>query len=144
MVEELRNLLWRVQVTAGKDFAGVGLLVCDTPQALPIMPLRPESKPLLGRNLVDSLVTISSPSSEYHDGFHIVSTGWSLTLVSQYFSPPIVEGAAIDRRKVFGGRYMAALFGSAIPEVELSGIASGGFGVAIFEGGTERYFEAAP
>ena len=144
LIEELRNLLWQVQATAGEDFAGLGLLVCNTPEALPIVPLRPESNPAPGRKLVDSLVAISSPDSEYHDGFHIVSTGWRLSLLSQYFSPPIVEDAVIDRTKVFGGRYMAALFGSAIPGVELSGIASGGFGVAIFRDGAERYFEAAP
>ena len=143
MTDELRELLWQVQTAAGKDFSGLGLLVCDTPEDLPITPLRPKSDPPFGRSLVDSLVTVSSTNSEYHDGFHIVSTGWKLTMVAQYFSPPIVKDAVIDRRKVFGGRYMAALFGSAIPEVALSGIASGGFGVAIFMDGIERRFEAA-
>ena len=143
MIEELRDLLWQVQAEAEANFAGLGLLVCDTPELLPIVPLRPKSNPPPGPQLVDSLVAISSPDSEYHDGFHIVSTGWKLILISQYFSPPIVEDAVIDRRREFGGRYMAALFGSAIPGVELSGIASGRFGVAIFKDGAERHFEAA-
>lgn len=144
VIIELRNLLWQVQAAAGADFSGLGLLVCDTPEQLPIMPLRPKSNLPHQRNLIDSLVAISSPSSEYHDGFHIVSTAWRLTLVSQYFSPPIVEGAVIDRSRVFGGRYLAALFGSAIPRVALSGIASKEFGIAIFENGFERHFEVVP
>ena len=144
VIIELRNLLWQVQAAAGKKFSGLGLLVCDSPEQLPIMPLRPKSNPPHRRKLIDSLVTISSPSSEYHDGFHILSTDWRLTLVSQYFSPPIVEDAVIDRSKVFGGRYLAALFGSAIAGVELSGIVSRGFGVAIFENGFERHFEVVP
>ena len=109
VIIELRNLLWQVQAAAGKEFSGLGLLVCDSPEQLPIMPLRPKSNPPHRRNLIDSLVAISSPSSEYHDGFHILSTDWRLTLVSQYFSPQIVEDAVIDRSKVFGGRYLAAL-----------------------------------
>ena len=141
VIIELRNLLWQVQAAAGKEFSGLGLLVCDTPEQLPIIPLRPKSNPPHRRNLIDSLVAISSPSSEYHDGVHIVSTEWGLTLVSQYFSPPIVKDAVIDRSRVFGGRYLAALFGSAIPGVTLSGIASKEFGVAIFENGFERHFE---
>jgi len=55
----------------------------------------------------------------------------------------MIDGVMIDRTKVFGGRYIAALFGSAIPGVQLAGIASRGFGIAVFENGSERYFEAA-
>lgn len=144
LIVDLRNLLWRVQAAAGTEFSGLGLLICDTPERLPIVPLRPKSNPPHGQNLIDSLVAISCPSSEYHDGFHIATTDWRLTLVSQYFSPPIVADAVIDRSKVFGGRYLAALFGSAILGVALSGISSREFGIAIFENGTERHFEAVP
>ena len=132
-----------VRTGAGNNFSGLGLLICDTPDILPIVPLRPSSDPPDERDLIDSLVRISAPDSEYHDGFHIVTSKWKLSRVSQYFSPPIIADAVIDRSKVFGGRYIAALFGSAIPGVQLSGIASNGFGIAIFKGGAEICFEAA-
>ena len=143
MIDELRNVLWKVQTVAGHDFSGVGLLICDTPDFLPILPLRPLSIPPVERDLIAALVAVSNPESEYHDGFHVVSSDWRLSRVSQYFSPPIIDNAIIDRNKIFGGRYIAALFGSAIPCVQLTGIASWGFGIAIFKGGAERYFEVA-
>jgi hypothetical protein len=144
MIAKLRSVLWQVQKAAGNDFTGVGVLVCDAPDTLPILPLRSVSTLSSGMDLIGSLAAISIPNSEYHDGFHIVSSDWRLTRVSQYFSPPIVANANIDRSKLFGGRYIAALFGSAIQSVQLSGIASRGFGIAVFKDGSERLFEAAP
>jgi hypothetical protein len=144
MINHLSGILRKVYRVAGKDFTGVGVLVSDEPDVLPILPLRSASTPFEQQDLVVSLAAISVPDSEYHDGFHIVSSDWRLTLVSQYFSPPIVQGAMIDRTKLFGGRYIAALFGSALPSVRLSGIASRGFGIAIFERGNECFFEAMP
>jgi hypothetical protein len=117
MITKLRSVLWQVQKAAGNDFTGVGVLVCDAPDTLPILPLRPRSILSGGMDLIGSLAAISVPDSEYHDGFHIVSSDWRLTRVSQYFSPPIVANGTIDRTKLFGGRYIAALFGSAIQSV---------------------------
>jgi hypothetical protein len=143
MIAKLRSVLWQVHEGAGNEFSGVGVLVCDAPDTLPILPLRPVSTLSGGMDLVGALTAISVPDSEYHDGFHIVSSDWRLTRVSQYFSPPIVANATIDRTKLFGGRYIAALFGSAIHSVQLAGIASRGFGIAVFKNGSERLFEAA-
>jgi hypothetical protein len=120
----------------------VGVLVCDVPDKLPILSLRTVDTLPDARDLVASLTAISVLDSEYHDGFHIVSSDWRLIRISQYFSPPIVANAPIDRSKLFGGRYLAALFGSALPGVQLAGIATRGFGIAIFEAGAERHFEA--
>jgi hypothetical protein len=144
MIAKLRTILSHVQKAAGDDFTGVGVLVCDAPETLPILPLRPTSKLRVETDLIESLAAISVPDSEYHDGFHIVSSDWRLLLVSQYFSPPIVANATIDRSKLIGGRYVAALFGSALKGVQLSGIASRDFGIAVFKDGSERFFEATP
>jgi hypothetical protein len=144
MIAKLRTVLLQVHNAAGVDFTGVGVLVCDAPNLLPIVPLRPVSTLSGEKDLVGSLAAISVPECEYHDGFHIVSSDWRLVRVSQYFSPPIVAGARIDRTKVFGGRYLAALFGSAIHGVQLAGIASRGFGIAIFKDGSEQFFEPLP
>jgi hypothetical protein len=61
--------------------------------------------------------------------------------VAQYFSPPIPPNVAVSYSKNFGGRYLAAMFGSALPSVVASGIATPTFGIAIFEGGREVYFK---
>lgn len=144
MITKLHRILREVQKAAGDTFAGVGLLICDAPDELPILSLRPRSTLEGAKDLVTSLATISVRSSEYHDGFHVVSSDWRLIRISQYFSPPIVANVTINRTRVFGGRYVAALFGSAIPGVQVTGIASRGFGIVVFKNGSEQLFEAAP
>lgn len=141
MIERLREILMEVQFRAGSDFSGVGIIVCDTPENLPICPIRSSSTGPVGGTVVDRLVAVSSIHSEFHDGFHVISPNWELILIAQYFSPPIVEHARIDRTKRFGGRYLAALFGSVLPCVSATGIVSNGFGLAIFQRGVETYFK---
>ncbi|MBR1225218.1 hypothetical protein JQ600_09840 [Bradyrhizobium sp. AUGA SZCCT0176] len=140
-VERLRDTLRDVMRRRTCDFSGIGIVVCDYPEVLPFVPLSKVTTAFDGQDLVSRLVEIASRRSEHHDGFHVISTAWRLTKVAQYFSPPIISGAEIDRSKRFGGRYLAALFGSAIPKVMLSGIASEGFGIAVFCGGKEVFFE---
>lgn len=141
MIDQLKHVLSRVQVLAGSDFSGIGLLLCTSERDLPIYPLRPNGEMPPCPDLVQCLASISSTKSEFHDGFHIVSTDWRLLKVSQYFSPPIIHAAQIDWSKKFGGRYLAALFGSTLPSVVAAGIASNGFGLAIFQNCHEVYFE---
>lgn len=140
-IEDLRDILRDVVKRRTIDFSGVGVIVCNSLKSLPILPLSKSEPRFEECDLVTQLVAIASRSSEYHDGFHVISDAWRLTRVAQYFSPPIVADAVIDRSKRFGGRYLAALFGSAIPTVRLSGIASEGFGIAIFQGCREVFFE---
>jgi hypothetical protein len=139
----LRNILWGVQNVAADKFSGIGLLICDAPDTLPILPLRSSNFLPRTGDLIASLASISVADSEYHDGFHILSSDWRLIRVSQYFSPPIVSTVNIDRTKLFGGRYLAALFGSAINTVKIAGIASRKFGIGVFKDCSERLFEAA-
>jgi hypothetical protein len=139
--ERLRQILRDIVRRRTDDFSGIGLIVCDSPEMLPLFPLSEPLTPAVPSDLVSYLVGISSRSSSYHDGFHVISRSWQLTRVAQYFSPPIVLRAEIDRSKRFGGRYLAALFGSAISGVSMSGIASEGFGIAIFRDGREVIYE---
>lgn len=141
MIERLRNTLIRVQRIAERDFSGVGLIVHSHDAALPIFPLRLNAAPPKTECVEQALAAIAVSQSDLHDGFHLLSTDWRITAVAQYFSPPILVGAEIDRSKNFGGRYLAALFGSALPGVVLCGVASNPFGLAIFESGREVYFE---
>src|SRR4051812_23781056 len=110
MVERLVDMLAEVQARAGEDFSGVGIIVCDTPKRLPVVPIRLANGEWRDSPTVDTLLDISSIRSEFHDGFHVVSSSGQLPLVAQYFSPPIAPDVKIDRSKRFGGRYLAALF----------------------------------
>lgn len=143
MIKRLRNLLASVELAAGPKFSGIGLLICDAPETLPIISLRDRFPPTSTEDVVATLAKISSVDSEFHDGFHILKTDFSIQKVAQYFSPPAQSGLAIDRSKPIGGRYLAAQFGSALPGVYLSGIASETLGIAVFQDGIEVLFEAS-
>ena len=139
LADRLCELLGAVRDRAQPRFSGIGLIVTNRPDTLPILPLRPTSTLAVEGEIAALLARISDVENEYHDGFHVVSTDWRLIRVAQYFSPPIAQ-TPIDRTRRFGGRYLAALFGSALPHIELTGIASEGFGVAVFRGGAECRF----
>lgn len=140
VTDTLLELLVDVQARAGVDFSGTGLIVSARPQDLPIVPLRTVSDPGEAPDVADVLATISNPAHQHHDGFHVLGPDLRLLLVAQYFSPPIVPSAPIDRSKRFGGRYLAALFGSALPGVFATGIASRDFGIAVFRKGREMAY----
>lgn len=143
-VDALARLLASVAARAGDGFSGIGLIICDVPEQLPILPLRDTApEPAAGAKLDGFLAEISQQAGPYHDGFHVLSSALKPLAIAQYFSPPIVPGIALDRSRHFGGRYVAALFGSALPEVRATGIASCDFGVAIFERGLETRFGPA-
>ena len=139
--EGLLEILRAVVGQRTADFSGIGLVVCDSPEQLPLVPLSNVPEQRDAKDLVRRLIAIASHSSAHHDGFHILSSDWELIRVAQYFSPPIAAHAQIDRSKRFGGRYLAALFGSVMPGVIASGIASEGFGIAVFRSATEVIFE---
>lgn len=144
MIDHKKNLqaiLNSVLMNSDNDFTGVGIIIYKNINSLPIFPLRENFPDINDNKIIESLIKISSSSSEYHDGFHLISDDWKLTHVSQFFSPPILSSASLDQSKLFGSRYVAALFGSSISEVILTGIASKGFGQAIFESGEEIYFK---
>jgi hypothetical protein len=137
LVTRLHRLLRAVRGEAGESFSGIGLLVSSAPYDLPVIPLRPAHLILDQRSTLERLVAISHHASELHDGFHILSPELDVTLVSLYFSPPIVSGINVDPIRRVGGRYMAALFGSALTNVIATGVASPRYGVAVFHRGKE-------
>ena len=141
MIGELTKVLSEVEDRSGADFAELGIIVYESLLDLPVFPLR-DSIPIFRSNrLPQKLIDLSKVSSDYHDGFHLISKDWALTHVSQYFSPPIVSTLKVDRKKRFGGRYMAALFGSRLPCILLTGIISVEYGIAIFDDGKEIRYE---
>jgi hypothetical protein len=135
--ENLFELLRGVQARAGPSFAGTGLIVCADTSALPITSLRQTPSAVGLRSTLETLAEISDLASEFHDGFHVLSPDLEIMLVSQYFSPPIVPGVVVDPSRQLGGRYMAGLFGSALPKVLAAGVVSQSYGAIVFERGRE-------
>lgn len=140
-ISHLCDLLHDVSNQAGESFSGVGLLVCHDIDLLPITSIRKFDGDLSPSDAATFLASISNYDNLYHDGFHVLSPEFKVLRISQYFSPPIVEELEFDRSKKIGGRYLAALFGSTLPGISLTGIASTGFGLAVFQNGVEQIYE---
>lgn len=138
--DELRILLRTIWEKSGVDFSGIGVIVCDNAKGLPIISLRDDA-PVTEGSVVDILTRVSQCGSKFHDGFHIVNGVGKLTHVAQYFSPPIIREAWFDKRRLVGGRFVAALFGSAIPGVLMTGIVGVKSGLSIFINGEEVVYE---
>jgi hypothetical protein len=143
--DKLKALLDRAQASAGPDFSGLGVIVSERPSALPIFPIGPPIKINPEADAALSIASISIESSPHHDGFHILDPDLKLVAISQYFSPPVVQGLKIDHAVPFGGRYLAALFGSALDGVLATGIVTPALGAILFIDGAEVSDEnAAP
>jgi hypothetical protein len=138
--DEFRNLLYEIRFNSSVDFSGIGIVVCDYPPDLPIVSLR-DTNPDITGTAAQVLSGLSNHKSTYHDGFHVLNKKGKLTHVAQYFSPPIVQEAYFDKSRFVGGRFAAALFGSAISSVIMTGIVSEGHGLSIFKNGKEVHFE---
>ncbi|HEV2516049.1 MAG TPA: hypothetical protein VGV07_12420 [Devosia sp.] len=133
---QLQAILQSVIERAGADFAGLGLLVSDNLDALPVVSLV-DGWVQRVEPLDETLTRISRGSHRFHDGFHVVDSDGRLTAVSQYFSPPIVGDLWYPSEIRRGGRYVAGLFGSTLPSVHMTAVASSTYGVMIFVNGRE-------
>lgn len=138
LIEDLRSLLCDVRRCAGNAFAGVGVLVTADCATLPVVSLRPQARAPTLLSAREVLISISNLTSELHDGFHVLTPDLQIAQLSQYFSPPIVHGLTTDPERRLGGRYMAALFGSTLPGILATGVASVEYGVVVFKNGLEE------
>src|SRR5688500_14270207 len=94
-IDFIKGILTEVCGVSNSQFTGIGLVLYDKFNGLPISCLRqtvPEGlilpyndKKSIGR----VLIRLSTIESDYHDGFHLVSKDGILTHLCQYFSPPI-------------------------------------------------------
>ncbi|MGK3931002.1 hypothetical protein, partial [Enterococcus faecium] len=69
--EGLLEILRAVVGQRTADFSGIGLVVCDSPEQLPLVPLSNVPEQRDAKDLVRRLIAIASHSSAHHDGFHI-------------------------------------------------------------------------
>ena len=135
LIARLEALLVEVRTRAGADFTGVGVIVASDPVGLPIAALRPARPVRDGSPAVDLLTAVSRTESPYHDGFHVLSPALDVLLLSQFFAPAIVPGILLEGSANAGARHAAALFGSAVPGVVATGLATSMYGVAVFRAG---------
>lgn len=104
MIYLIRDLLNQVWLDAGPQFSGLGLVVCDAPDELPIVSISSTEMVPSDINLAAYLAQISQVEHEQHDGFHILSSDLLLLKVAQYLLPPLDKKVVFDRSKRFGGR----------------------------------------
>lgn len=139
MIDEFKEVLLNIEAEVSDDFSGIGIVIYSDIEGIPIFPLQNVSFVSKYTGLIPTFVEISKVESPYHDGFHFITSDLTLTHTSQYFSPPIVQGVEVDSSRIIGGRYMAALFGSCLDNILMTGIVTKNNGVVIFKNGEEVY-----
>lgn len=131
----LKDTLYSCVKAREADFSGLGVLVYSSFKNLPVVGMREKYSEIGAYSSSELLARVSTTRSKYHDGFHLLSHDCKLTHLSQYFSPPIVRSIQLPNTNDFGGRYVAALFGSTINEVEFSAIVNTNIDLSIFRNG---------
>src|SRR3546814_7716932 len=66
LIEQMARLLEEVDVRAGADFSGVGIIVADSFDSLPLINLRPTNSLLEDAETATALARISHHRSEEH------------------------------------------------------------------------------
>jgi hypothetical protein len=133
----LRAELEEVQCLSGLDFSGVGVIVWDGSSPLPVFSLCATRPTVDNASLASTLAAFGHRGSPLHDGFHVLTPDFEVHSAAMYFSPPVVPEAALDRTRGYGGRYVAALFGSLLPGVLATGVLSTNYGAIVFVHGQE-------
>jgi|GEM_PF-6110840 len=104
------------------DFSGIGIVIYNDLQRLPYSELTPDAGKRFSLPISDPerilriFQEISSVKSPYHDGFHLISSGLTLTNLCCYFAPPIVVGLGFQG--IHGARFRSAQYGSVLPAVD--------------------------
>jgi len=131
---KLYNQLEKFYNIVNKPFTGLGLIVTDNAEKLPIYSLYKYTN-TYEKNLVKQLIELSKLESSYHDGFHILSSSLELTHISQYFYPQPPIDLSIELEEGKGVRYLVAKIGSTLPSVLYTAIVSNNYGICIFKNG---------
>ena len=117
----IKKLVKKIKIGLPSNFTGFGLIfVKDNTGDLPLSSLLNISNDYSEyeneKKIIDFLINISNIDDFRHDGFHVVSLTHGLTLISQYFSPPIPENFKNLQYGV-GARFRTAQYGSLCNEV---------------------------
>lgn len=138
MIEKLKTLLLTIKEMKPEKFSGVGIILYNNLQHLPISPLRDgeylKKMPVTDFDqVIKHLAEVSSHDNLWHDGFHLLSPDFHLTHFCQYVSTPIVIDAAIEFN--YGSRHRTALYGSYLEDVVACGVISADLNAVIFRQG---------
>ncbi|MDM0079226.1 hypothetical protein QTI17_01345 [Variovorax sp. J31P179] len=135
----LKSLLLKIAGRVDAEFSGLGIIVWDGAAAMPIHPMRDRLPAGMCRGGAQEwLIANSRESSAFHDGFHVFNQSLQLVQPAVYFSPAIVPGLVIPAHaRSFGGRYLAAVFGSCLQGVLCTGVLSRTYGPYVFRDGRE-------
>ena len=141
--EEIFDLLGQVQSHATHAFSGLGLIFYSSLADLPIVALGdqalfPQTLPVADRRTLASLLAeISTFTSPWHDGFHLIdASSFALTHISQFLSPPVeLLRQSNSQGLPLGARHMAAMAGSRIASVSYTALLSNKGAPAVFQQG---------
>jgi len=140
MIKKLSTLLTDLDSKKGPDFEGLGIIVYSDLTNLPVSSIVLDDSTLLlpkekYDDILNTLFSISTLESKFHDGFHLLSSDFVLTGISKYFSTPIISDLKIQNN--YGSRYRTALYGSFVENVLYTAVLSKNYGPVIFEKGVE-------
>ncbi|WP_051176188.1 hypothetical protein [Luteimonas mephitis] len=141
--DEIFDLLGQVQSHATHAFSGLGLIFYSSLADLPIVALGdqalfPQTLPVADRRTLASLLAeISTFTSPWHDGFHLIdASSFALTHISQFLSPPVEFLRQSNSQGLpLGARHMAAMAGSRIASVSYTALLSNKGAPAVFQQG---------
>lgn len=147
---EIFDLLGQVQSHGTHAFSGLGLIFYSSLADLPIVALGdqalfPRTLPVADRKALASLLAdISTFSSPWHDGFHLIeATSFELTHISQFLSPPVEFLRQSNSQGLpVGARHMAAMAGSRIASVSYTALLSNKGAPTVFKRGLSLSGEA--
>lgn len=137
MIEKLYKVLFQLYTEASTPFPGIGIIVCDDIRDLPISPLYDSEVKIVGTELLEQLLDLSSYDNLHHDGFHILSTSFKITNTAQYFYPQPQKDFLLNAKNNHGVRYFVAKVGSTLANIKYTAIVGGSYGVCIFKDGEE-------
>lgn len=122
----------------GRDFTGVGVLVWDGSTPIPVLQMRKAQPGQSARAAPhERLHELAREGGPFHDGFHVLNERLELVTASVYFSPPVRTSTSLPEDFAFGGRYLAAAFGSCVAGIICTGVLSQHYGPIVFEQGRQ-------
>ncbi|MFY9089504.1 hypothetical protein [Arcobacter aquimarinus] len=137
MIENLYKNLEIFYNKVQKPFAGIGLVISDKIEGLPIHSVYNSNPSFENETLVDILIKLSNYNNYYHDGFHVLSSNLEIKCISQYFFPVPPKELHLEINNNTGVRYLVAKIGSLHPNIICTAIISDNYGISIFKDGVE-------
>jgi DNA integrity scanning protein DisA with diadenylate cyclase activity len=133
---KLLKILEKVRTEVpGNIFTGIGVIVCDSLEYLPFLPMSDKSRVISEVDVVSKIVEGSLATNVNHDGFNILGKNFNLIYKNVFISPPIAKNIELDIDQGFGARYVAAILASKIEGVIVTAVVSNSYGIVIFKNG---------